>query len=47
MRFMIIRKADKETEAGVLPSTELLAAMMRYNQELLKAACGAREDLRL
>jgi hypothetical protein len=34
---MIIRKADKETEAGVLPSTELLAAMMKYNEELVKA----------
>ena len=37
MRFMIIRKADKNTEAGVLPSQELLAAMMKYNEELLKA----------
>jgi hypothetical protein len=37
MRFMIIRKADKETEAGLLPSTELLAAMMKYNEELVKA----------
>ena len=37
MRFMIIRKADKETEAGVLPSTELLAAMLKYNEELVKA----------
>jgi hypothetical protein len=37
MRFMIIRKADKETEAGVLPSSELLAAMMKYNEELVKA----------
>jgi len=34
---MIIRKADKETEAGVLPSTELLAAMLKYNEELVKA----------
>jgi len=34
---MIIRKADKDTEAGVLPSTELLAAMMKYNEELVKA----------
>jgi hypothetical protein len=34
---MIIRKADKETEAGVLPSSELLAAMMKYNEELVKA----------
>jgi len=37
MRFMIIRKADKETEAGVLPSEELLAAMMKYNEEMVKA----------
>ena len=37
MRFMIIRKADKDTEAGVLPSTELLAAMVKYNEELVKA----------
>ena len=37
MRFMIIRKADKNTEAGKLPSTELLSAMMKYNQELAKA----------
>lgn len=37
MRFMIIRKADPETEAGVMPSEELIAAMMRYNEELAKA----------
>jgi hypothetical protein len=37
MRFMIIRKADRNTEAGVLPSKELLAAMLRYNEELVKA----------
>jgi len=37
MRFMIIRKADKNTEAGVLPSQELLAAMLKYNEELVKA----------
>jgi hypothetical protein len=30
-------KADKDTEAGVLPSTELLAAMGKYNEELVKA----------
>ena len=34
---MIIRKADKSTEAGVLPSQELFAAMMKYNEELVKA----------
>jgi hypothetical protein len=34
---MIIRKADKDTEAGVLPSKELLTAMVQYNEELVKA----------
>jgi hypothetical protein len=34
---MIIRKADRNTEAGILPSQELLAAMMKYNEELVKA----------
>ena len=37
MRFMLIRKADKDTEAGALPSREMLAAMMSYNQEMAKA----------
>ena len=37
MRFMIIRKADNETEAGVLPSEELLTAMGEYNQQLVNA----------
>ncbi|HEY7637729.1 MAG TPA: YciI family protein [Gemmatimonadales bacterium] len=37
MRFMLLVKADKNTEAGVLPSTELLAAMGKYNEELVKA----------
>lgn len=37
MRFMVIRKADEETEAGVPPSAELLEAMGRYNEELIKA----------
>jgi hypothetical protein len=34
---MIIRKADRNTEAGVMPGEPLLAAMMNYNQEMLKA----------
>ena len=34
---MLIRKADEETEAGVMPSPELLEAMGRYNEELVKA----------
>jgi len=37
MRFMIIRKADKDTEAGVMPSEQLLADMMKYNEEMVKA----------
>jgi hypothetical protein len=37
MRFMVLLKADKDTEAGVLPRTELLAAMGKYNEELVKA----------
>jgi hypothetical protein len=34
---MIIRKADNETEAGVMPSEELIAAMGKYNEEMVKA----------
>jgi hypothetical protein len=34
---MIIRKADKNTEAGTMPSTELLAAMIKYNEEMVNA----------
>ena len=37
MRFMIIRKADAETEASVLPSRELMDAMMAYNQKMVDA----------
>ena len=37
MRVMVIVKATKESEAGVLPSTELLADMGKYNEELVKA----------
>jgi hypothetical protein len=37
MRFMLLVKADKDTEAGVLPSEELLTAMGKYNEELVKA----------
>ncbi len=35
-RFMILRMADKDTEAGVMPSEPLLAAMGAYNEELAK-----------
>ena len=37
MRFMLIRKADAETEAGVLPTPEFMAAMQRYNDKLARA----------
>src|SRR6201993_5503120 len=37
MRFMVIVKATKSSEAGVLPSEELLTAMGKYNDELTKA----------
>ncbi|HEX2457837.1 MAG TPA: YciI family protein [Vicinamibacterales bacterium] len=37
MRFMVIVKATKESEAGVLPSEKLLADMSRFNEELVKA----------
>jgi hypothetical protein len=37
MRFMIIRKADAQTEAGVMPSEELLRSMGQYMEDLAKA----------
>jgi len=37
MRFMVLVKADKNSEAGVLPSKELLAAMGQLNEEMAKA----------
>jgi hypothetical protein len=37
MRVMVIVKATKESEAGVMPSEGLLAAMGKYNEELVKA----------
>ena len=37
MRFMVVVKASKESEAGAMPPTELLAAMGKYNEELVKA----------
>lgn len=37
MRCMVIVKATKDSEKGVMPSTELLAAMGKYNNELMKA----------
>ena len=37
MRFMVIVKASKDTEAGVMPSTEMLTAMGKFNEEMVKA----------
>jgi hypothetical protein len=37
MRFMILVKATRESEAGIMPSEQLLAEMGRYNEELVKA----------
>ena len=37
MRFMIIIKADKNSEAGTMPSEKLLTEMGRFNEELVKA----------
>ena len=37
MRVMVMVKADKDTEAGVMPSEQLLTDMMKFNEELVKA----------
>ncbi len=37
MRVMVIVKANKESEAGMLPDTEMLAKMGQYNEQLVKA----------
>ena len=37
MRFMILVKANADSEAGMLPSSELIAAMGRYNESLIDA----------
>lgn len=37
MRFMVIVKATRDSEAGIMPSTELFAAMGKFNEELIKA----------
>jgi hypothetical protein len=37
MRFMVLVKADKDSEAGIMPSEELFTAMGNYNEELVKA----------
>jgi hypothetical protein len=37
MRVMVLMKASRDSEDGILPSTEILAAMGKYNEELVKA----------
>ena len=37
MRFMLQVRADRDTEAGVMPKKELVAAMGRFNEEMIKA----------
>ncbi len=37
MRVMVLVKATKDSEAGIMPSTEILEAMGKYNEELIKA----------
>lgn len=37
MRFMVLVKANKDSEAGVLPDEQILAAMGKYNEELVEA----------
>ncbi len=37
MRFIILRKADGDTEAGMMPGDELITAMGKYNEEMIKA----------
>ena len=37
MRFMVMIKANKDTEAGVMPETKMLEAMGKFNEELVKA----------
>ena len=37
MRFMVMVKADRDSENGVMPDEKLLAAMGKYNEELVKA----------
>ena len=44
MRVMVLVKATKDSEASIMPSTELLEAMGRYNEELVKAGIMLAAD---
>ena len=37
MRFIVMVKANRDTEAGVMPTTEMIAAMSAFNEEMVKA----------
>jgi len=37
MRFMVIRKADRDTEAGMMPTERLVTEMVKYNEEMINA----------
>ena len=42
MRFMVLIKVDRNSEAGVMPSEQLLAEMGRFNEDLVKAGRSDR-----
>jgi hypothetical protein len=44
MRFMLMIKSNEETEAGVLPSAELIAAMDKFNEGMMKAGVWVSGD---
>jgi len=44
MRFMILVKANKDSEAGVMPSEELMTEMMKFNEELVNAGVLVAAD---
>jgi hypothetical protein len=44
MRFMILVKADKDSEAGILPGEEVFAAMGKFNEELVNAGVMLAAD---
>lgn len=37
MKFVVIRKADKDTEAGMMPTEQLVKEMLAYNEQMIKA----------
>ena len=44
MRFLVMVKASKESESGQMPSAEMMAAMGRFNEELIKAGVMLAAD---